>query len=323
MPRLRQDPHNSTDWVPLAAGTSPERIPDGPDLSFTRHSGLAFGQNDGSAPHVVLAAYAPGAHSISVVRYRFDNGLHACGTSLHHMIYLTLAHEEKIACRIDDRRLDHVARRGNLTIIPEGAICTADGAGSDEGLVLVVPKETLSFAAAERSTSGASVIERLEGEDSILLRLGMLLAQQVVENFVDGPLAWYELTEAVTRRLIDGHLTATPAAARGMLSGDAFARVIDCIHAGVERQLSVDELADAAQQSRSHFPRLFRRSVGMSPYQYVIKVRLKRALAMLPNRSLSMAEIAVRTGFADQSHMCRWMQRVYGAAPTQLAARLR
>jgi hypothetical protein len=182
MPRLRQDPHNSTDWVPLAAGTSPERIPDGPDLSFTRHSGLAFGQNDGSAPHVVLAAHAPGTHSISVVRYRFDNGLHACGTSLHHMIYLTLAHEEKIACRIDDRRLDHVARRGNLTIIPEGAICTADGAGSDEGLVLVVPKETLSFAAAERSTSGASVIERLEGEDSILLRLGMLLAQQVVEK---------------------------------------------------------------------------------------------------------------------------------------------
>jgi AraC family transcriptional regulator len=61
----------------------------------------------------------------------------------------------------------------------------------------------------------------------------------------------------------------------------------------------------------------------MSPYQYVIKVRLKRALTMLPNRSLSMAEIAVRTGFADQSHMCRWMQRVYGAAPTRLAARLR
>jgi hypothetical protein len=135
------------------------------------------------------------------------------------MIYLTLAHEEKIACRIDDRRLDHVARRGNLTIIPEGAICTADGVGSDEGLVLVVPKETLSFAAAERSNSGASVIERLEGEDPILLRLGMLLAQQVAENFADGPLAWYELTEAVTRRLVDVHLTAAPAAARACYRG--------------------------------------------------------------------------------------------------------
>jgi hypothetical protein len=31
----------------------------------------------------------------------------------------------------------------------------------------------------------------------------MQLAQQVAENFVDGPLAWYELTEAVTRRLVD------------------------------------------------------------------------------------------------------------------------
>jgi AraC family transcriptional regulator len=323
MPRLRQYPHDSADRAPSAAGTASEGIPDRPGLSFTRHSGLAFGQNDGSAPHIVLAAHAPGTHGISVMRCRFDKGLQACGTSLHHMIYLTLAHEKKIACRIDDRRLDHVARRGNLTIIPEGAICTADGVGLNEGLVLVIPKETLSFAAAERSNSGASVIGRLEGEDPILLRLGKLLAQQIAENFVDGPLAWYELTEAVTRRLVEVHLTATPAAARGMLSRDAFARVIDCIHAGVERQLSVDELADAAQQSRSHFPRVFRRSVGMSPYQYVIKVRLKRALAMLPNRGLSMAEIAVQTGFADQSHMCRWMRRAYGAAPTQLAERLR
>jgi hypothetical protein len=133
------------------------------------------------------------------------------------MIYLTLAHEKKIACRIDDRRLDHVARRGNLTIIPEGAICTADGVGSNEGLVLLVPKKTLAFAAAERSNSGASVVERLEGEDPILLKLGMLLVQQVAENFVDGPLAWYELTEAVIRRLIDVHLTITLSGAEAPL----------------------------------------------------------------------------------------------------------
>jgi FAD/FMN-containing dehydrogenase len=94
------------------AGTPSERITDRPDLSFTRHSGLTFGQNDGSPPHIVLAAHAPGAHGVSVMRFHFHKGLHACGTSLHHMIYLTLAHEKKIACRIDDRRLDHVARRG-------------------------------------------------------------------------------------------------------------------------------------------------------------------------------------------------------------------
>jgi hypothetical protein len=84
MPCLRR---NSTDRVPLVAGTSPERIPEGPDLSFTRYSGLAFGQNDGSFPH------APGTHGISVMSCRFDKGLHIFGTSLHHIIYLTLAHE--------------------------------------------------------------------------------------------------------------------------------------------------------------------------------------------------------------------------------------
>jgi hypothetical protein len=162
----------------------------GPYCSFVRHSGLTFFQADGSAPEVLLAAQAPGAHGISVMRCRFDRGLHVWGTSLHHMIYITLASDREIACRIDGRRLLHTAKSGNLTVVPEGASCAAEGGGLTEGLVLIVPKDTLSFAACERSRSPTSLVERLEGEDDTLLGLGRLLVRQVEEGFVDGPLAW-------------------------------------------------------------------------------------------------------------------------------------
>jgi AraC family transcriptional regulator len=132
-----------------------------------------------------------------------------------------------------------------------------------------------------------------------------------------------ELTEAITQRLVDADLTTRPKPIRGMLSERALSRVVDCIHAGIDQQLDVAELASAAEQSSSHFPRLFRRSVGMSPHQYVIKVRLERALALLRTRTLAVVEIAAQTGFADQSHMCRWFRRVYGAAPMQFIAAFR
>jgi AraC family transcriptional regulator len=295
----------------------------GPHGSFTRDSGLTFFQADGSAPEVLVAAHAPGAHGISLVRFRFARGQHTCGTSSHHLIYITLASDREIACRIDNRRLLHTAKSGNLTVIPQGAYTTAEGGGSIEGLVLIVPTDTLSFAACERSRSPSSLVERLEGEDDTLLGLGRLLSRQVEEGFVDGPLAWYELTEAITQRLVDAHLTTKPEPVRGVLSERALSRVVDCIHAGMDRQLGVAELASAAEQSWSHFPRLFRRSVGISPYQYVIKVRLERALALLRSRTLSVADIATQTGFADQSHMCRWFRRVYGAAPTRFIIALR
>jgi AraC family transcriptional regulator len=165
------------------------------------------------------------------------------------------------------------------------------------------------------------LVERLKGEDPILFWLAGLLAQQAAEGFADGPLAWYELSNAVTDRLIDSHLSRAPKSQRGILGERALSRVIECIHANAERELSVDMLADAAQQSRSHFPRLFRCTVGLSPYQYVVKVRLERAISLLRTGRLSIAVIAAETGCADQSHMCRWMRRAYGGSPIRLAAR--
>jgi AraC family transcriptional regulator len=283
-------------------------------------TGIEIAQGDGSPPDVRLAAHASGEHGISLMRCRFDKGLHVWGTSLHHMIFLTVRSSGLVACRIGDARLDHVAGAGNLTVCPEGALCNADGGGATEGFILSVPKDTLAFAIAERSGVAASLVERLKGEDAFLIRLAGLLARQAAEGFADGPLAWYELTNAATNRLIDAHLSEAPRPQRGLLDERALRRVIDCIHANVGRELGVAELADAARRSRSHFPRLFRHTVGLSPYQYVVKVRLERAISLLRIGRLSIAAIAAETGFADQSHMCRWMRRMYGAAPTRFPA---
>jgi AraC family transcriptional regulator len=59
----------------------------------------------------------------------------------------------------------------------------------------------------------------------------------------------------------------------------------------------------------------------MTPYRYVVHLRLQRALELMRDGRHGPAEIAAATGFADQSHLSRWVRRVHGVSPTELTAR--
>jgi AraC family transcriptional regulator len=58
----------------------------------------------------------------------------------------------------------------------------------------------------------------------------------------------------------------------------------------------------------------------MTPHRYVVHLRLQRAVELVRDGHSSLAEIAARTGFADQSHLSRWVRRVHGASLSQLVA---
>jgi AraC family transcriptional regulator len=63
------------------------------------------------------------------------------------------------------------------------------------------------------------------------------------------------------------------------------------------------------------FLRSFRASCGTSPYQYVIAVRVERAKRLLEERSMGIAEIALRCGFSHQEHLTRMFRRLVGQTP--------
>lgn len=68
----------------------------------------------------------------------------------------------------------------------------------------------------------------------------------------------------------------------------------------------------------SHCKALFKRSTGLPVHQYVIRRRVERARLLLQERAATIADVAAQTGFANQSHLARWMRRVAGVAPTDV-----
>ena len=95
-----------------------------------------------------------------------------------------------------------------------------------------------------------------------------------------------------------------------------FRRLQDYIMAHLDEPIEVAALAGLAGRSPFHFTRVFSQSVGMSPHRYVVHLRLERAIELMRDGQSGLAEIAASTGFADQSHLSRWVRRVHGVSPT-------
>lgn len=88
------------------------------------------------------------------------------------------------------------------------------------------------------------------------------------------------------------------------------------IEANAARELDLAELAEAARMSKHHFLRTFRRVAGVTPHQYLLGVRLKRAALRLRQTTEPVTAIAFEAGFGDLSTFNHRFRRIYGCTPT-------
>jgi AraC family transcriptional regulator len=102
------------------------------------------------------------------------------------------------------------------------------------------------------------------------------------------------------------------------LSPSKLQQVKEYIHGHLHQNLRLVDLSAIAQISPYHFLRLFKQSMGVTPHQYILQCRIDRAKFLVQHSKLSIAEIAMRTGFCDQSHLTRSFKRLVGETPKQL-----
>ncbi|WEX85804.1 AraC family transcriptional regulator [Sinorhizobium garamanticum] len=99
------------------------------------------------------------------------------------------------------------------------------------------------------------------------------------------------------------------------LGSNQFRAVVDYIEANLSSEISVNELAAITGLSREQFFRRFRASLGMTPYRYVMMVRIEQAKAYLADPKLEIVSIALMCGFSNQSHFGAVFRRFTGKSP--------
>lgn len=92
------------------------------------------------------------------------------------------------------------------------------------------------------------------------------------------------------------------------------------LSADLDLKLSLDNIAREVGLSRFHFIRLFKRHIGLSPHQFRIRHRIDAA-KLLIQKGIPLSEIALETGFSDQSHFTNAFRQNTGLTPSQYARR--
>jgi AraC-like DNA-binding protein len=103
---------------------------------------------------------------------------------------------------------------------------------------------------------------------------------------------------------------------RGGLPPRALRRVREFIETHLEENISIQTLATIAGLSKYHFARAFKQSEGTTPHGYLVQCRVRRAQDLLAATDLPLSEIALASGFADQSHCARRFREHVGVTPS-------
>jgi len=94
-------------------------------------------------------------------------------------------------------------------------------------------------------------------------------------------------------------------------------RVKEFIHAKIEDELTLSDMAQCVWLGTAHFSEMFRKSTGETPYQFVLRCRTERATEILRNAELRVLDVAVACGFKTQQHFARVFRQLCGASPTE------
>ncbi|MGY5776405.1 helix-turn-helix domain-containing protein [Rhizobium sp. LEGMi135b] len=226
-------------------------------------------------------------------------------------------------CECDGRQHRRRQAHGDIDIVPAGL----DGWWEDDRdctiLRLNVQPELLRSGADAlgRNPDTIALAPRFQLRDPRMESIAWAIKAEI-ESPVPSDKTYAEaLGLALAIRLVEGGgqapVDTIPTGAR--LTKRHQRHLADFIEAHIDQSLSLADLAATVGLSISHLKPLFRATFGMPVHHYILTRRVERARLLILSTEMPLAEIALASGFAHQSHMTHWMRRILGLTPGMLS----
>ncbi|MBE6643151.1 MAG: helix-turn-helix domain-containing protein [Ruminococcaceae bacterium] len=141
---------------------------------------------------------------------------------------------------------------------------------------------------------------------------------KMIEAFYNVPVFGNDLTNGYMLVLLalikqNTEYQKTPKSTSG---DDGLNEVLSLMYAYFDHPIDIAKYANICHLSEDRFIRLFKSKTGMPPYRYQLKIRIDRAIEMLENRSVSVAECAEIVGFDDPAYFSRIFKKFTGHPPS-------
>ena len=236
-----------------------------------------------------------------------------------HMIVLQQNGTTRLKYRLGNIRGSKTIFPGQIAIVPGGY----DIEGSSDA-------ESNLIGVYIRASIVKQIFEQNHNADQAMLLPHVAIMDPVLSGLIYGCAGARNWQHTASQAYIDhfawalaAHLTENYSTYSTVVSSDNdkplsnyVLKIVDeYIRAHIAHDIGVTDIARAAGYNPAYFSRIFKRTLGVSPYKYLLTRRVQAVRDSL-HTGATLADIAVAAGFCNQEHMTRIFRQFHGISPS-------
>jgi AraC family transcriptional regulator len=228
----------------------------------------------------------------------------------------------RVVCtRGDDSRVGATVH-GDIDIVPAGVASRCEIYGIWRAQLLSVSGKLLQEVAASSGLDASrfELQNRLKIRNPQMEHIGWALRAEAEQGYPGGRIYMESMATALAVEMLHnrGLRVENGRTTNSSLSSRRLNQVLAYIDDNLGDDLTLQAIAEEAGIGISLLRQMFRKSIGMPLYQYIIHRRVERAADLLTRHNMPINQIALETGFSHQSHLAMHMRRVLGVSPNDL-----
>lgn len=238
----------------------------------------------------------------------------------HHVLAFELGNVPRQVSRIGGREYDGPLLQGEILLIPAEVSLFGACETSDEILAFIIAPIFLQQVALEtncRYPNRVELLSVLKTRDPQIECIALSVQREIQQAIWGSKLYLESLANVLAIHLLRNYTSHPPKLREynGRLAQSKLRRVLEYINIHLEQDIQLTDLADAADMSQCYFASLFKQSMGITPWQYVLQQRIERSKVLLRQGNNSIVEIAFQCGFNSQSHFTQQFRKLTGSTP--------
>ncbi|MBD1909798.1 MULTISPECIES: AraC family transcriptional regulator [unclassified Leptolyngbya] len=209
-------------------------------------------------------------------------------------------------------------RNGSCVIVP-AAVPHESSWGHEAEFTLLIFEPAYLAQLAYETLEGDRIelIPQFARIDPIIASVGSALKAELESDSIRGRLYAESAAVFLATHLLHHYCSRThpiKVTAKG-LPKYKLQQAIAYIEAHLGEEISLEAIANHLNMSQYYFCHLFKKSMGVSPYQYVLQQRINKAKHLLKHQKSVITDVALECGFANQTHFTKHFRKLTGITP--------
>jgi AraC family transcriptional regulator len=272
-------------------------------------------------PEAVVVSSEPlGWQNLRAIHLRQQSGW-AMPPLENHCIIIQLDPAVSVTAQIGRSKFEQTVQPGDVIIVPAGSSMQwRQDVDTNDALHLYLHPHVLRTTAESVDFDTTQILQPQFGvRDEQIQHIALSLLCELQEANVIGRIYADSLAQLLAMQLVRRYSERRkdPHVSRGGMAPGKLRKAIEFMNANLDKEhtVALGAVAEEVHMSYFHFSRAFKQSTGVSPNVYMIEQRIERAKKLLTETDRPIAEIALRVGFASQSHFTTTFRRLAWATP--------